>query len=89
MLPAVKLHSGYLLKNFHRMPRPRGLTIPVPRPLIVSEPPRPPARPRVVPPRVEGAGTREPLVAVLEVLYFGVGLEEAGGFSTNETSVVL
>lgn len=75
------------LDDAHRIPRPRGLTSPLPLPRCVSAPPRPPPRPRVAVPRVDGAGMREPLVP--DVLYFGVGLEEAGGLSMKETSVVL
>lgn len=70
----------------HRIPRPLGLARPLVRPPRAPEPPRAPLPAPA--PRPGGAGTRDARgfgVANLGV----VVLEEVGGFSTNEVSVVL
>ena len=73
--------------TIHRMPRARGLASPLGRDPLV--PPRPPLA--VVPPLVlvDGAGTRDWRVPGFGVWNFGVGLDEAGGLSMKDVSVVM
>lgn len=71
--------------DVHLMPRPLGLANPLGRP------PRPSPRPPLPPPAplVAAVGTRDARGLGFGVENFGVGLDEVGGFSTNEVSVVL
>lgn len=74
------------LGSVYLIPRPRGLASPLAR--VPRDPPRLLAVPRLPPPAlVVGAGMRDARgVWYLDV---GVALDEVGGFSTNDVSVVL
>lgn len=70
-------------QDYHRTPRPRGLTSPPP---LVLDWPRVPPRPLPGPPRVVGAGTRDGRGSGVANL---VDLVVVEGFSMKEVSVVL